>query len=84
MNIYDSPNIISKNEVATNFAILLEGNSGFSFEGKYKIEMFDDGQVLLKLNGKHKIKICGERLAIGTLAPKEIGINGIILSIEFL
>jgi len=84
MEIYDDPKLISKNEAKTNFAVVLEGNSGFCFEGKYKIEKFDEAEVVLKLNAKHKIKVRGNGLKIGTLAPFEVGINGMILSIEFL
>ena len=84
MKIYDNPNVVSKLAAKTDFAIVLEGNKGLSFEGKYKIEKFDECEVLLKQSGKRKIKISGNNLAVGTLAPHEIGINGIILSIEFL
>ena len=84
MKIYDNPNVISKLTAKTDFAIVLEGNRGLSFEGKYKIEKFDKTEVLLKQSGQRKIKISGFSLAVGTLAPHEIGINGTILSIEFL
>ena len=84
MNIYDTPSFISKTQAKTSFAVFLEGNSGVCFEGKYKIEKFYDSEVLLKLSAKQKIKIIGHGLKIGTLAPFEIGINGIISSIEFL
>ena len=62
----------------------MDGNNGFCYEGKYKIEKFDETEIVLKLSSKFKIVICGYRLCVGTLAPYEIGINGVILSIEFV
>lgn len=59
------------------------GNGGLAIEGKYKIESFNSSEIVLRLNRGRLIKIIGDGLIIGTLAPAEIGISGKILSIEF-
>ncbi len=86
MSFFDKVNEICRlDEPAceTDFNFSCIGNSGVAFEGKYKIESFDENQVTLNLGKGRFMKIEGEKLAIGTLAPKEIGISGKILTIKF-
>lgn len=66
-----------------DFTISCIGNAGLVFEGKYKIEIFDQDKICLNLGKGRFISILGKSLSIGSLAPKELGVSGKIENILF-
>lgn len=85
MEIFDKINEICgiADDVSKDFTFSCMGNFGLAFEGKYKIEIFDKEKICLNLGKGRFFSVVGKNLAIGTLAPKEIGISGKIENIMF-
>lgn len=74
---------ITEADAMRDFCFSCLGNSGLALEGTYKITSFSAEEIVLKLPHSRCMKILGKGLKIGTLAPFEIGIVGLINSIAF-
>ena len=84
MNVYDNPDDIAMHQIKNQeFAIVMQNNEELVFEGWFKIEAFTSEKIMLRLKRKSKVFIYGFGLKIGTICPNEIGIKGVIKSIEF-
>ena len=84
MKVFDNfEDIAMKPIESQEFSIVMQNNVGLVFEGWFKIESFSNDNITLRLKHKNKLFVFGEGLKIGTVCPNEIGINGVIKSIEF-
>jgi len=71
-------------EFSPEFSFSCVAGRGLVFEGRYRIEKFEETEIVINLFHGRKIKILGFDLKIGTLSKEELGISGKFSSIEIL